>query len=538
MINTPRGQQVPVNVVGSSTFGRYNKISSEKTYNMFITDEWLVNFAGYKKIHEFTPEGSGRGIFHSVRGNLLLVIINDNVYSINQNIGVVLIGQLETVVGEVFIDENLSSQICIVDGINAYIYNHSLAPNLTVQSLSGTLIPNYVTYHNTFFLFGNGDTTSNGAAWYAYSFASPTTISQTTQLALQTKPDFAVAVKRIPGQAANVLVLGTSVCEIHTQVGGLQNYRRNNTASIDYGCLSISTIDSAEQYIAWLGVNERNAPVIMVFSAQGITPISSDGIDYLLASLEAPDDSTAMFFRVDGHLIYQLTFYNEADNLTLMYDFTTQKFFNLSDQHLDYHPAREYAYFDNKTYFLSLNNGSLYEIGTDFTFIDENIVESFDPTYDSDLVFEIQRIRITENVSQADTDRFMVNYLSLMIEQGCDPNVSRASLDTIIPIITETDFVDSEYPLITEWGIAIVMEESWGGASVYTPPYEPRVDLTLSYDGGITWTNTISRDLNPIGYRRNILNWNKLGACNTITFKFRFWGTFRFIVNNAVIEVA
>ena len=275
----------------------------------------------------------------------------------------------------------------------------------------------------------------------------------------------------------------------------------------------------------------------MVFSAQGITPISSDGIDYLLASLEFPNDSTAMFFRIDGHLIYQLTFYNPLDNLTLMYDFTTQKFFNLSDQYLNYHPAREYAYFDNKTYFLSLNNASLYEVSTDIPLIDENIVESFDPTYDENLVFETQKIRITENSYLPDTDRFVVNYLALMIEQGCDPNIMGATIDNTIPIITEITFPQSEYPIITESGILIVMEESWNNASVFTPPYQPRVDLTLSYDSGITWTNTIGRELNPIGYRRNILNWNKLGACNSVTFKFRFWGISRFVVNNAIMEI-
>jgi hypothetical protein len=49
-------------------------------------------------------------------------------------------------------------------------------PNLTVQA-TAPLIPNYVVYHNTFFLFGNGINSGTGASWYAYSFASPTTIS-------------------------------------------------------------------------------------------------------------------------------------------------------------------------------------------------------------------------------------------------------------------------------------------------------------------------------------------------------------------------
>ncbi len=505
---------------------------------MIISDQWLVNAPGWKKVYQLFPFGEGRGIFRSIRGNFILVVVNSSVIQLDMVLGPIPIGTLASNSGEVFIDENLNNQICIVDGINAYIYNHSLPPNLTVQALSGTLIPNYVTYHNTFFLFGNGDRTGNGASWYAYSFATPTTITQTTQLALQTKPDYAIAVLRIPGQSANVLVFGTSVCEIHTQVGGLQNYRRTNTVSGDFGCLSVETIDAADQYIAWLAVNDSSGPVIMIYSGQGLTPISSDGIDHVLSRIKFPDESTAMFSRVDGHLLYQLTFHNPADNVTLAYDFTEKKFFNFTDQYLNYHPARDYAYFNQKTYMLSLNNASLYEISTDITVIDENIpLFPIDPDFDPLLVFEIQRIRICENIQQEDGDKFIVNYFSMIMEQGCDPNVSDLSLNVINNIITESIFVPPDTSIITEWGFDIVDEDSWSGANIYTPPYQPRVDMSISLDGGITWSTTVGRDLNPIGKRKNILNWNKLGACTSMTIKLRFWGMSRFVVSNGMMEV-
>jgi hypothetical protein len=545
-INTTGAQQIPVNLVGSSTFGRYNKISSEKTYNMFIStaegenpEAWLVNFPGYKRVYQLLPAGEGRGIFRSIRGDFILVVVNSAVYRIDIVLGPILIGNLASDIGEVFIDENLNNQICIVDGINAYIYNHSLPPNLTVQVLGVGLIPNYVTYHNTFFLFGNGDRAGNGAAWFAYSFATLTTIAITLpNLALQTKPDYAIAVVRIPGQSANVLVFGTAVCEVHTQIGGLQNYRRVNTISVDYGCLSVETIDSADQYIVWLAVNESNGPVIMVYSGQGAQPLSSDGIDYVMGTIRFPEQSTAMFTRVDGHLFYQLTFYNALDNLTLVFDFNTKKFFHLSDEHLNYHPARDYAYLNQKIYMLSLNNCSLYEFSSDITVIDENIPPTpISLGYDPLLVFDMQRIRICENIQQKDSDKFIVNYLAVTIEQGNDPRVSTLSLGGINNIITESFFTPPETDIITEWGDDVVDENSWFGADHYTLPYQPRVDLTISQDSGITWSATVGRGLNPIGFRKNILNWNKLGACNCITLKFRFWGMDRFVVNNGVMEI-
>lgn len=534
-------QVVPVNVVGSSTFGRYSKISSEQTYNMFISDDWLVDFPGYKKVYDFAVDGAGRGLFKSTRGNLLIAVIGNKVYKIDANFVVTEVGTLSTSKGFVSIAENLNFQICIVDGVSAYIYHYPTASALTVQALAGGLTPSYVTYHNTFFLFGNVNQTASSASWFVYQRNADTTITLVSELALQTKPDFPIAVERIPGQAAHVLVFGNTVCEVHTQIGGIQNYRRNNSISIDYGCLSRSTIASSDRVIAWLSVNENNTPVIMVFDGNGAVPISTDGIDYLMSSLKRPEESIATFVRVDGHLFYQVTFYNSLDNISLLFDFNTNKFFNLSDQNLNYHPAVSYAYFNEKTYFISLTNVGIYLFSTDLTAIDENIVNPDSPNYDDDLLFEKQRVRICQNIRQPNNERFRTSCISLMIEQGNDPNITGFSIQEPIYLITESAFTPPSDIIVTESGVPMVLDGLTGytpyitGTSIYTPPYRARVDLSISKDGGTTWSNTIARDMNPIGKRKNMMTWERLGAANELTCKFRFWGTNRFVVHNAVM---
>ena len=109
---TPSAAQVPVNIVGSSVFARYSKISSERTLNMFITtngappqaenfEQWLVNFPGYKRVANLTrypdpyptpslypdqvPVGTGRGLFHSTRANIAIAVINSLVFRISPN---------------------------------------------------------------------------------------------------------------------------------------------------------------------------------------------------------------------------------------------------------------------------------------------------------------------------------------------------------------------------------------------------------------------------------------------------------------------
>lgn len=543
---TNGAEAIPVEVVGSSTFGRYEEISNAKTYNMYITtakeQTWLVNNAGWQRVYElFENNGQGRGIFRSIRGNFMLAVISGQVVRFDANLATTFIGTLGSSAGEVFIDENLNSQICIVDGLFAYIYNWASPPNLTVQALSGGLIPSYVTYHNTFFLFANANATAGNSSWYAYGFSSATTITQVSVQTLQTKPDVPIAVKRLPGQSANVIVFGTAVCEIYTQVAGLQNYRRVNTISVDYGCISVSTIAASEDYVAWIGVNESEEPVMLVYSGQGAQRVSTDGIDYLLRTIKFPQQSTASFRRVDGHLMYQFTFYNPADNITLAYDFTTKMFFHLSDQYLNYHPAVDYAYFNNKTYFVSLNNASLYETSTDFTTYNENLPSQ--PVQNELLNFTIPRVRILENMRTPDSARFRVNRFVFTIEQGNDPNVTDQAYNWITPIITEDGFTPPaasgppDYPIITESGQYIVDESSWGGAAQYTAPYIPRVDLSISYDGSYNYSSTYGKGLNPIGRRPNILSWNKLGACNSISLKLFFWGLARFVCNNGILEI-
>lgn len=535
---TPDSKRQDIAIVGGNKYGRYAKVSSEQTYNMFISDNWLINTAGYQRIYDVFPLGTqGRGMFVSIRGDILIVVAGSFVYSFNYNLLPTLIGQLGTQTGEVFIDENLNSQICIVDGTSAYIYNYSLGyPNLTLQVTTG-LIPNFVCFHNSYFLFGNGNKTSNGSAWYAYQYSTSTTIIEATpgQFALQTKPDYAIAVIRLPSQGANVLVFGTSVCEIWTQIGGIQNYRRNSTLSVDYGCVSVSTICTSDSYVAWLATNESNASIIMIYTGQGFESISTDGIDYQLSKIQYPEQSTATFYRQDGHLFYQLTFFNSADNVTFLYDLNQKIFLTLTDANLNFHPAREYVYFNNNIYFMSINNASLYQSSTDFTTYNENLLGT---VYNPDLDYDIPRIRIPETIRASDSSQFRVNTFSFTIEQGQDPGVTGISLaNNEDDLITEASFFPPNSIIDTQYGQPIGEEGSDEAAGVNVLPYQPRIDLAVSRDGGVTFGNYVSRNLHPLGYRQNILNWDRMGSMNSCTLKLRFLGTSRAVAYNGFMEI-
>lgn len=528
-MSVPRGTPLPVKVVGSSKFGPFPKQNAETTYNMFMSDGYMLNFPGYKRVLELLSTATqGRGIFRSIRGNLIIAVIDSAVYELDNVLGITFVGTLNTTSGPVIMDENLNGQICIVDGLNAWIYNR-ITKSFTLQAMPADLIPNYVTFHDTYFLFGNADFTGNGAKWFAFSYATDTTITQTYELALQTKPDYARAVVRIPGRGNNVLVLGNTVGEIHTNVGGLQGYQRLSYLSLDYGLQSIESIAESEQFVAFVGVNQENASAILLFDGQNIKHVSTDGIDYRLELLSRPDKVVGFFFKRQGHLFYQLTWYDSEDNLTLAYDVYNDAFYNVTDQYLNYHPARQVIFANNQTYFISLNNGYLYRLANDLTSYDENLVPKTDPGWDPALEYQIPMVRVANTIRLKNSDRFITSELVITMQNGNDENWTQLGYAARCSDALETVSGDPYYTMTGD--------PYYTSTSLPCNGYTPHVGLSFSTDGGVTFSNEVRNELNYLGDRKNIMNWHRLGLSNEMTPKFKFWGTGRFTVTDGVAYV-
>ncbi len=528
MIATPNAQPIPVKIVGSSTFGREATISDERTWNLFISDGWLLNFAGYEEaISLVSTEAEGRGLFHSTRGNFALQVVNQNVYRINPNLGYTLLFSLSSFTGEVFMDENLSSQIAIVDGINAYIYNYTTGNiGLAVfdYGSGGTIFtPNYVTYQNTFFIFGNGDTTTSGSQWYVYksafnptSLADPLKITWVQTLTLQTKPDFAKACIRIPSHGNNLLVLGTTVGEIWTNIGGLQVYQRQSSINIDYGVASVATIAASDEMVVWLGINEKSSPAIMVMAGGKADRLSTDGIDNLLKSVDFPAQSTAMFYRQDGHVFYILTFTHPSDNFSVMYDFTTQKFFDLTDWDFSYHPARQIIYFNNEIYFASLKQGSLMRLSNNLNTMSTGL----------DVLYEVPYVRKCDTFRLPGAERFIVNRFSFTIQNGVEQDVF-FDFECEGFILGEVSngimYTEDDIPILVEGGFCQINR--------------PRIDVTISKNGGVTYSNVLPYYMHGTAQYNNQPRFDQLGSANQFTVQMRFHGFGPVTISDGVLEV-
>jgi hypothetical protein len=538
---SPTLKPLPLKMTCSTVFGRYPKISVEQVYNMFSTDNWMVNYSGYKKVDTIEEIGKGRGIFNSSRFDHLILVIDNNVYIVDAYLSVTRVGGLDTFTGDVFIAENDANQIAICDKKDIYIYNYVAETFNKVPASVLGFTPGYIEFQDGYFIAPdiNNPTwrlsaPNNGLSWPAGSG----NVGR-----FQTKPDNPMACVRFPGRGNLLFVIGKTVTEVWQDVGyQLFPYQRSSSINIDYGCLSASTIAAGDTFLIWLAVNEKSGPVIMMSSGGDAQPISNDGINYKLAQLKAPENSYGFLFKQDGKLFYQLTFPDPRDNLTLTYDLNDKKFYLLCDENMNYHIARKMAYFHNSYYFISFVDGNLYESNSKYT------------TYDGK---EIPRIIIGESVKAADSSPFVVNNISFVIEQGMEneeslftvPNLYKGVINTAadFPVagtaeagwyykVNALSVVDND-PTKTNTGQSFVpCEIVWSGTLWQViQDLKPRVDLSVSRDGGVSFSNSVGMQLNPVSKRQNrFVYWN-LGFANEFVPQFRFWGTSRFVVSDGLV---
>ena len=446
-----------LDIVGGTAFGRYQKQSIEETFNMMISDKALVDYPGYKKRLELDLDGQSREIFRSTRFSHLVVVIANKVYIVNADFSHSIVGEIGTSEGSVDIAENLNKEISITDGEALYVYNWGLN---TFVKPTIDFIPVYIEAMDGYLIAAAKD--SNFWRLSNLNQATSWPNDPNSVGALQTKSDNVIAVVRLNRQ---LFIMGNVTMEAWRNVGANPfPFTRDNSLSIDYGAVSSDSIAKGFGMICWLSANEQSGLAIKY--TQGGPPIdlSTDGINFRLDRITKPEQAFGFLFEEDGHIIYQLTF--PGDNLTYAYDFMAQKFYTLTDENLNFHIAKRLAFFDNKLFFLSAKEGSLYEMGTEFTNYDGKI---------------IPRIRKTKNFRLPDAARFVVPEVRLTMEQGNAAN-------------------------------------------------EQRVLLSLSKDGGTSFGTVVSRVLNKLGNRPNISRFSQLGSQNDLVFQFRFEGLDRFVV--------
>ena len=465
---------IPIKIVGSSIFNKYPKISAEQTCNMIISDGWLVPYAGYAKSHTFpvtdTKIDIGRGIYNSVRYGMMFVVIGENIYKANSQGHYEWAWKTKSInTTPVYISENNSGQIVFVDGINSCIIIFNYLTNHW-ETLDIDFIPSYIEFQDGYFIVP----IKSSPIWRLSGINDALTWNIFDSMKLALEADNAVAVIKLPSRGGQIFVFGEECTESWVNVGSsLFPYQKNTGYNIDYGCAGSETIAYSEEVVVWLAVNKHSNPIIMYSTGAEAIPITTDGISYKLSMLSHPELAFGFLFKQDGHLIYQITFPAPDDNYSLIYDFSTKMFFNVSDVNYNFHPARHVEVFNGKYYFISYKDSCLYSLSSDNT------------TYDGDI---IPRSRITNTIRKKDATNFIPRKLTFICEQGQNVNPAR-------------------------------------------------IDLSISRDGGFSYGGDDSVEMNPYAQRKNTLVFRNLGQCNEFTARLRFWSSERVLASDGYISL-
>ena len=466
-IQIGQSMTVPLNVVGGTSFARYPKITNEATYNMIVTGAdigapALADFLGYKKVVT-SLQGEARELFFSTRDNAMYAVLGNRVIRVTKALTSSIVGALDTSTGSVFISENQNSQIGIVDGQKLYVYNYS---DFTFQIPVIDFRPLFIDYQDTY-LIATGD----DANWHLSDSNDALTWDPLRRNSMQTQADTIQAAVRLNRQ---LWVIGEKVTELwHNQGRPLFPYARDNSLAIGYGCVSRDTIDEAFGILVWLAKNDNSNASIVVTTGGPPQEISTDGLDFKLGNLNNPDKSFGFLFQEDGHVYYQLTFYDPDDNFSLLYDFSAKLFYNVTDECLNHHIAKKVKLFGNKLLFISDKDSNIYQMDSQIT------------TYDG---HEIPRIRICPPIRFPSDDRFIVDNVKLQLEQGINEDAGR-------------------------------------------------VDLSVSRDGGYNYGNILTKSMNTLANRRGQFRYWRLGSANDFTVQLRFWGNGRFVVTNGTVDI-
>ena len=481
MVMNYQPQKFPLNIVGGSTFSRYPKITDEKTVNMIVTTDGeikaLVDNSGYCKEISFITGEEPREVYLSERLNKTIAVIGRNVYAIDPSLTYNIVGELDTFNSPVYITENLAGQIGIVDNLALYIYNYNNDTFTRVDIPDVT--PSYISFLDTYYLI----TDSNRNFWQISESNDGYSYNALMIGYLQTAPDQLQAVVPLN---RTVWVMGKTVCELWNDnptgynASGVGNpvsfpFQRNNSVAINYGVLSVPTICSGFSILIWLAFNSVAGPTVVYTEGGAVKELSSDGLDYILKNIiQFPEQSVATLREENGHMIYQITFYNSVDNLSIQYDFSSKLWTHCTDERQNFHIMKRLVYFNNQYYFINFDseNPGFY------------LLSALLNTYDGE---NIPRIRICPPFRYKDK-KFITKQVELQMEQG---------------------------------------ESS-------APHY---IDLSLSKDGGERFGNSVRYTMLPSGYRKGQVHFWNLGMANDLRLKFEFLTYGRFVILDGTVEI-
>lgn len=272
--------------------------------------------------------------------------------------------------------------------------------------------------------------------------------------------------------------------------------RRTNGLLMEFGTVTAASIVTGFDLMMFLSQDRDGLGGIVQVLGTASIPVSNRALDFQLAqyaSLGQVADARGIFVKENGIIFYRLNF--TAANHTYVYNVTlsnpqTEEGKLWHEEEVlngDRHPAQTHGYFDGNNFYGDYKKPVLYQVSQSFV---TNNGEAIPRT-------RIGRCYVSATYNRLRIDRFMLDVI-----QG---QAIVTNLHGILDLLTESGNIIS-----TESGLDILLEESSLSAtySLVRPP----VFLSISRDGGVTYSYRKNAQMGAIGERTFRTVWRKLGT--------------------------
>ena len=257
-----------------------------------------------------------RGLWGRTDGNGGYTVIGQNVYYIQPNFNLTLLGNLTLPgLGPVSIIDN-GTYALIGDGTNLG-YQIQLSTNAFSQILDPTGSFNGTTgwdQLDTYTLWG-----MIGSNFFGSTLAGSTTFDNLYFAAKAAYPDPLV---RLIVNQRQILLLGSKRSEIWYNAGGATfPFALLPGAYIQHGCVAPASVAGQDIEVYWLSQNEQGQGVVLAKRGYGARRISNHALEYQIRQMAAQGtiaDAIGYVHQFDGHIFYVLTF--PTGNQTWVYD--------------------------------------------------------------------------------------------------------------------------------------------------------------------------------------------------------------------------
>lgn len=393
-----------------------------------------------------------RGMRTLPGGATLLVVSGQYLYSVNAAYIATQVGTLLTQTGPVSITDNgTSAYLC--DGPNRYYYTWGTSTFAVVSDGAFTgantvdVVDNYIVYNNP---MSNQWGSTNVGSVVSSGLNVASTLS---------------APGNVVGLIAdhrNVWLMGENFSEVWVDAGlfpfAFQILAGTNT---QYGLAARGSIARLGGSFAFLAVDRRGKPTVMMMNGYTPQPISTPAVEWAIGNYSIISDAIGMSYRQAGHEFYMLTF--PTADATWCYDVSTglwhkRAWLDKANQ-LHRHRANCMEYFQGQVICGDWQNGAIYALSLS-TYTDAGVT-----------MLGLRRARhITD-----DLKRQYFHSLQIQFQPGTG--------------------------LVTGQG------------------QTPKAMLRWSDDGGFTWSNEHWTNIGQLGQYKNRTIWRQLGQSRDRIFE-------------------